>query len=90
MAILCAYGKMLRMSNVTIELTDDLAATLAQLAKLDGASSVEAYLLQLVEDDCAMSRLERTLLERDKGPFVPLDPDWQEKVMRQVLDQVPA
>ena len=78
----------LAMSTVTIALPDELDAALAEAMKVQGAHSKEDFLLQLIEQHCAESKLESILLQRDGGPFIPLDPDWQEKVMAKVLDQM--
>lgn len=77
------------MSTVTIALPDDLDAALLDTMEREGVDSKEDFLVQLIEEHCAQSKLERVLLDRDAGPFIPLDPDWQEKVMQKVLDQLP-
>jgi hypothetical protein len=76
------------MSTVTLALPDELEAALSEAMEFDGAHSKEDFLLHLIEEHCAQSKLERILVERDAGPFIPLDPDWQEKVMKKVLDQL--
>ena len=70
------------MSTVTIELPDELEATLAQQVEAAGAASTEEYLLQLVEDHCAQTRIDAVLVERLKGPFVEFTPDeaWVERI----------
>ena len=68
------------MSTVTIALTDELDAVLAERMKAAGARSKEEYLLGLLESDCAASDLERVLAERMAGPFTPLESDWKERV----------
>jgi hypothetical protein len=78
------------MSTVTLALSDELETALAQRVEAVGAASTEEYLLQLVEEDCAQSELERILLERSEGPFIPLDPAWREKVMEKVRERIRA
>ena len=68
------------MSTVTITLPDPLDAALGERARLCGAQSKEAYLLRLVESDCAAADLETVLTERLVGPFGPLDADWKARV----------
>ena len=68
------------MSTITVALPDDLDALLAERIRVAGAESKEAYLLTLVESDCAASALEETLAARMSGPFEPLEQDWKERV----------
>lgn len=70
------------MSTFTIELPEQLNATLAERVKASGARSMEEYLLGLVESDCAAGELERVLAERMNGPFAPLESDWKEQVRK--------
>ncbi len=68
------------MSTITVALPDDLDAMLAERIRAVGAESKEAYLLTLVESDCAAGALEETLSARLDGPFEPLEEDWKERV----------
>lgn len=70
------------MSTVTLAFSDELQAAVAQRVRETGAASTQEYLLRLIEADCARGDLERILLERSKGPFTPLEPDWKEKVIQ--------
>jgi hypothetical protein len=68
------------MSTVTIALPDPLDAALRERMTAVGAHSKEEYLLALIESDCAVSELERVLVDRLAGPFEPLETDWKERV----------
>ena len=68
------------MSTLTIHLPEPLDATLAERVRTSGARSKEAYLLSLVESDCAAGTLEQVLADRMAGPFAPLEPDWRDRV----------
>ena len=65
------------MSTITVALPDDRDAMLAERTRSAGAESKEAYLLTLVQSDCAAGALEKTLATRTSGP---LEPDWKERV----------
>lgn len=69
-----------RMPTVTIALSDELDAALAQTMEIEGVQSKEDYLLRLVEERCAQSELDRVLLKRLEGPFTPFEADWKEQV----------
>jgi hypothetical protein len=68
------------MSTVTIHLPDGLEANLANRVKTSGASSMEEYLLRLLEWDVAVGELDSVLANRLNGPFAPLEEDWKERV----------
>jgi hypothetical protein len=68
------------MSTVTIALPDPLDAALLERMTAVGARSKEEYLLSLIESDCAVSELERILVDRLAGRFGPLETDWKERV----------
>jgi hypothetical protein len=70
------------MSTVTLALSDKLETALAQRVQAAGAASQEEYLLQLVENDCALGEIDAVLLERMKGPFIEVTPDeaWMERI----------
>ncbi len=68
------------MSTVTIQLPDRLNANLAERVKTSGASSMEEYLVQLVEWDVATGELDSVLENRMNGPFEPMEEDWKERV----------
>jgi hypothetical protein len=74
------------MTSITITLSDELEAAVAERMVALGVASKEEYLLQLVEEDCAQAKLESILLERSEGPFITLDPDWQENVMKKLRE----
>ena len=68
------------MSTLTIALSDSLDAALMERVKDSGARSKEEYLIALVEADCGAQELDRVLVGRTTGPFVPLEHDWKERV----------
>ena len=68
------------MSILTIDLPEQLDATLAERVRTSGAKSKAEYLLELVELDCAESTLESILMARFGGPFAPLESDWKDRV----------
>jgi hypothetical protein len=68
--------------TLTIALPEELETALAQRMHAAGASSREDYLLQLIEDHCALAAIEAVLLERIAGPFVEFTPDeaWKQRI----------
>src|SRR6185503_11025629 len=69
-----------RMSQLTISLSDSLAAQMDERARAAGFASKEDYLLDLIQSDCEQVELESKLEERLNGPFAPLESDWKERV----------
>ena len=68
------------MSTLTIDLPEQLDASLAERVKISGARSKAEYLLGLVELDCAEATLEGVLMTRLEGPFTFLESDWKAQV----------
>ena len=68
------------MSTLTIDLPEQLDASLSERVKTSGARSKAEYLLGLVELDCAEATLESLLMSRLGGPFAPLESDWKDQV----------
>lgn len=68
------------MSTLTIELPEPLDTSLTGRMKASGARSKAECLFRLGESDCAAATLEGVLTERINGPFLPLEPDWKDRV----------
>ena len=67
------------MSQVTVSLSDSLAAEVEERSKAAGFSSKEDYLLDLIQSDCELVQFEAELERRLEGPFAPLESDWKER-----------
>ena len=75
------------MSTVTGSLPDALDAQIENRFKAGGFRSKEEYLLALARADCEQTELEMVLEERCKGPFLPLELDWKERVRKAAQDR---
>jgi len=84
------------MPRVTIDLPDTIMPVLTRKAKgwqQTTEGFLSSYVVRCLENDeqpadPAQEALEDILEVRDKGPFVPLPPDWREQVMRKAMQKV--
>ena len=84
------------MPRVTIDLPDTIMPVLTRKAEgwqQTTEGFLSSYVVHCLENDeqpadPAQDALEDILEERDKGPFVPLPPDWREQVMRKAMQKV--
>jgi hypothetical protein len=68
------------MNDVTVSMSDDLAAQIEIRSKAEGFRSSGEYLLALARADCEVEAVELVLDARSAGPFSPLEADWKDRV----------
>lgn len=69
------------MKQLMISVPDSLGSSLHRRVAQAGFQSDEEYIVSLVKADCEAAELEAVLESRDAGPFIPVGPDFKEKVL---------
>ena len=69
------------MTKFVISVPDSLEPSLHRRVAQAGFQSDEEYIVSLVKADCDAAELETLLESRDAGPFIPVGPDFKEKVI---------
>lgn len=69
------------MTQLLISVPDSLEPSLHRRVAQAGFRSDEEYIVSLVKADCEAAELEAVLESRDAGPFIPVGPDFKERVI---------